>query len=502
MKERSDEEVLVGRFFLVSLLFLMIGGFTGVLMRWGLGLPQYSPFPAFFFFNLITVHPFMLLIGWVSQMFMGVVYYELPKLTGARIYSVRLGYAHLTLQIAGLIMILNPIGLIDALGAFGKLVPKSMTGSVAMFTAYPPLRHTLPVPIGSSLLIVGMGMFFYNIFMTFRSRPRNLYMPKVSWFLVGGSLGLFAGMVLWTFVMVLGIAFPKIEPLFAKELIWLALRVFMQNGVLILLVGFLLLWSMRLWGAPEVYAPKIALIELPLFIPLASFPAHWQHLLSDPVPLWKKIGGTLTAELVLLTFVMTLFNVFLTKRHSRLISSWYAEKAPIANGIEQNFQHNPNEIKVIKRYFVASVLGYTLVCLTGSIQGVLPVNVIIHNTQWVPGHIHIVMLGTLTMVGFTAIYYYIPKITGNAYDVKLANIHLILYLLGVYWMVISLMVAGVRGMEFTPGMVRRAGISYDPRYWPFMFSSLIGLVIILVGLVPFFINLKRMGWRVIRWKLS
>jgi heme/copper-type cytochrome/quinol oxidase subunit 1 len=489
-------DVLVRRFFGVGLIFLFIGGFIGVLMRWGLGLPWYSPFSAAFFFNLITVHPFMLIIGWAATTFMAITYYEFPKLTGARLYSTKLAQLQLALMVIGLLTILNPIGLMDALGILH--ITKELSASVAMFTAYPPLRHTWPVPVGGILLIIGMGLFFFNIIKTFRQRPRGNYLPKVSWFFIGGAITLFLGMILWTAVMILGILMPKLDPLFAKELIWIALRVFLQNGMLITLVGILLLWSMRLWGSPELYSPKVALIELPLFIPLASFPAHLQHLLSDPVPMEKKIIGTLTAELVLLTFVMSIFNVYLTYRHSRLITTWYgAVNGGTAEYSKQTM--NPKEFGVIKRFFIASVVGYTLVCLTGAVQGTLPVNVIVHNTQWVPAHIHIVMLGTLTMIGITALYYYLPRLTGKQYSVRLANIQFVLYVIGVYWMVISLAGAGLRGLEFTSGMVRRAGITYDIRYWPYMFSSLIGLFIILASLVPFIINLLRLGWRIIKW---
>lgn len=453
----SYEPKVAKRFFLAALFFLFVGGFIGVLMRWGLGLPKYAPFPAVFFFNLITVHPFMLLVGWATTMLMGVVYFELPRLTNGMIYSTRLAFTQLYVQVAGLLTIL-------------------FSGSLAMFTAYPPLRHTVLVPVGGILVTLAVGMFALNVIQTIKHRPKrgNPDVPVIAQYFAGGAITLIIGMILWAAVMVVGIAFPRMDALLAKELIWVALRFYLQGGILITLIGVLFLLSCKLWGRPNLYSPGVARIELFLIPPLTVFPAHWQHLLSDPVPIWKKVIGTLTAELVLLTFVMSIFNIYLSAKHG------------VAEG-----PATP-QLKTVRRFFKASVVGYSLVCLTGALQGTLPINVIVHNTQWVAGHIHIVALATLTMLGFTVLYYYLPQITGGAFNAKLANIHLGFFIVGVYWMIISLKLAGLKGLELTAGMVRRAGISYDPLYWPYMFSSLVGLLIILISLPPFLLNLVKM----------
>ena len=84
-------------FVLVSLMYLLIGSFLGVIMvtystEWK-GLEYY----------LIPSHTHINLLGWMSMMIFGVAYHVLPRFSGRLLYSRKLAWVHFVLSQVGLV---------------------------------------------------------------------------------------------------------------------------------------------------------------------------------------------------------------------------------------------------------------------------------------------------------------------------------------------------------------------------------------------------------------
>jgi cytochrome c oxidase subunit I len=82
----------------------------------------------------------------------------------------------------------------------------------------------------------------------------------------------------------------------------------------------------------------------------------------------------------------------------------------------------------------------------GVVNTALPLDFITHDSYWVVGHFHLILMGTvsLTFTGF--IYYMFPLITGKMYDEKLAKIHWVAAFGGIIIVFMTQHVLGLMGM--------------------------------------------------------
>src|SRR5215213_9336405 len=82
----------------------------------------------------------------------------------------------------------------------------------------------------------------------------------------------------------------------------------------------------------------------------------------------------------------------------------------------------------------------------GVVNTALPLDFITHDSYWVVGHFHLILMGTvsLTFTGF--LYYMFPLITGRMYNEKLARIHFVAAFGGVIMVFITQHLLGLYGM--------------------------------------------------------
>ncbi|MGA8916722.1 MAG: cbb3-type cytochrome c oxidase subunit I [Nitrososphaeraceae archaeon] len=82
----------------------------------------------------------------------------------------------------------------------------------------------------------------------------------------------------------------------------------------------------------------------------------------------------------------------------------------------------------------------------GVVNTALPLDFITHDSYWVVGHFHLILMGTvsLTFTGF--LYYLFPLITGRMYNEKAAKVHFALAFAGVTVVFMTQHVLGLYGM--------------------------------------------------------
>ena len=82
----------------------------------------------------------------------------------------------------------------------------------------------------------------------------------------------------------------------------------------------------------------------------------------------------------------------------------------------------------------------------GVVNTALPLDFITHDSYWVVGHFHLILMGTvsLTFTGF--LYYLFPLITGRMYNEKAAKVHFALAFTGVTIVFMTQHVLGLYGM--------------------------------------------------------
>ena len=95
-------------------------------------------------------------------------------------------------------------------------------------------------------------------------------------------------------------------------------------------------------------------------------------------------------------------------------------------------------------------VGFILMFLIGGITGIMhaspPIDYQQHDTYFVVGHFHYVLIGGSLMGLFAAIFYWYPKMFGRIMSEKLGVIHFVLLMLGMNLTFMGFILVGVEGM--------------------------------------------------------
>jgi cytochrome c oxidase cbb3-type subunit 1 len=157
---------------------------------------------------------------------------------------------------------------------------------------------------------------------------------------------------------------------------------------------------------------------LAFFYPLQGI----HHFLYTPIPMFLQYGAvisTIAVELVVATVVINFFGTVVGKQ--RVL----AENLPI-------------------RYFYTGMTFYAITCFQCSLQVTLTFQKLIHFTDWVVGHAHLVMFGVFSLWLFGMMTYLIPKLLKrNWYSATLCEYHYWLSTVGLSIMFIDLTLVGV-----------------------------------------------------------
>ena len=82
----------------------------------------------------------------------------------------------------------------------------------------------------------------------------------------------------------------------------------------------------------------------------------------------------------------------------------------------------------------------------GVVNTQMPLDFITHDSYWVVGHFHLMLMGTVSLAFTGFLYYLFPLITGRMYDERLAKIHFALAFVGVIFVFVTQHLLGLYGM--------------------------------------------------------
>ncbi|MEM2856602.1 MAG: cbb3-type cytochrome c oxidase subunit I [Candidatus Nitrosocaldaceae archaeon] len=82
----------------------------------------------------------------------------------------------------------------------------------------------------------------------------------------------------------------------------------------------------------------------------------------------------------------------------------------------------------------------------GVVNTTLPLDFITHDTYWVVGHFHLMLMGTISMIFFGFTYYIFPFVTGRMYNEKIANVTFALIFTGTIIVFTMHHILGLLGM--------------------------------------------------------
>jgi cytochrome c oxidase cbb3-type subunit 1 len=436
--EELVNEQLVRWYFCTALFFLFVSMLGGILMA--LQLIRHNPLRGIEFFSpgrWRMVHTNAIAYGFLANAFLGAIHWAIPRLTMRPVLSKQLSYF---IYAAWQIVVLSTaVGILfgQAQGVeWGEtpvwIDPLAQAGLllVAINFGWPIIRAKGPVYV---TLWYFMAMFVW----TFLTYAMGNFVPQyfVSGTSAGAVGGLFIHDLVGLFVTPLGWGLMYyFVPILLRKAIW-------SHGLS--LVGF--------WG-------------LAFFYPLQGI----HHFLYTPIPMFLQYGAvisTIAVELVVMTVVINFFGTL-----------WGSGRALVTN--------------IPLRYFYTGMVLYFITCAQCALQVTLTFQALIHFSDWVVGHAHLVMFGVFTMWLYGIMTYLFPRLLKRPWaSQELLEWHYWLSTVGIVLMFLDLTLVGVF-QGFWWASLQPWDVSTDGSY-PFWVFRVVAGLMMFGGLICFIVNIYK-----------
>ena len=408
------ESRLVRWYFYAALLYLFISMTGGVLVA--LQLVHWNPLNGIELFSAgrwRMVHTNAVAYGFLANAFLGSLHWAVPRLTFHRVASRALSYFIFT---AWQVIVLSTAAAIIIGPSFQD----------ARWVADLSRSTHLPMNLGAQGLewgetpfwidpvaLLGLALVAFNFLIPIAKAKSPMYV----------TLWYFMAAFVWTFLTyamgnllpeyaVAGTSAGAIGGLFIHDLV----------GLFVTPLG----WGLMYYFVPimlqkPIWSHGLSLVGfwgLAFFYPLQGI----HHFLYTPIPMFLQYGAvisTIAVELVVATVVINFMGTIWGR--SRVLG----ENLPI-------------------RWFYTGMIYYFITCFQCALQVTLTFQKLIHFTDWVVGHAHLVMFGVFSQWLFGIMTYLFPRLLGRQwYSRKLCEWHYWLSAVGVFVMFLDLGLVGV-----------------------------------------------------------
>jgi cbb3-type cytochrome c oxidase subunit I len=428
-------------FILTAAIWLVFGVLMGLTLALQFVFPDlFRGVPWLVFGRLRQAHTNTVMFAWLSGGMMGLWLYIVPRLTGRRLWSERLG--NLTMILWNLALLVGIIGIL---------------GAETQSREYAELIWIVDVAV---MIVLILNLI--NLYMTIAHRvERKLYVSL--WYISG-------------------------------TLIWMPLLYFIGNvmwnpptGALTGINDTIFNWFyghnvLGLWFTTGLLAVIYYIVpketRTPLYSHFLSLIAFWgiaffytgvgaHHLLWAPIPYWLKTIAVAESIGMILPVVAFMMNIFLTMR-----GNWNRFFASIP-----------------LRFVITGWAAYILVSYQGSHQALRGINLLTHFTQYVPGHAHLSLLFFSASVIMGAAYYIIPRVYDcHIYSRKLANVQYSLYVFGFIFFFGGFLLTGL--VQGTNWLHQGLPIwSVLPGLRPYMALRAAGGILVVISFAAFTFNI-------------
>jgi cytochrome c oxidase subunit 1 len=378
-----------------AIVFLALGGVMGLLValtRW----PAVHLLPADWFYLVLTGHGANVLLFWIIFFEIAVLYLASAVLLNCRLPTPKLAWLAFVLMVVGALL---------------ANVAVLQGESSVMFTSYPPMQAKSHFYLALILFavgaLIGVGIFFATLVVAKDEGTYTGSMPLVTFgALTAAIIAVFtlasgAIILIPTWLWSLGLI-SDIDPLLYKVVWWAMGHSSQQINVsahvsIWYMIGALLLGAQPL----SEKVSRTAFFMYILFLQLAS--AH--HLLAEP-------GMTASWKIVNTSYMMYL-AVMGSMIHGLTVPG-AIEAAQRRNGYDKGvfewLRKAPWGNPAFSGMFLSLVMFGFIGGISGVVLGTEQLNVLMHNTIYVPGHFHGTVVTGTTLAFMAATYLVLPLI--------------------------------------------------------------------------------------------
>jgi cytochrome c oxidase subunit I len=446
-----------------GVLFLLLGGVLALLVtltRW----PAVHLLPADWFYLVLTAHGIDMLIFWIIFFEIAVLYFCASTLLKCRLATPRIAWAAFWLMIVGAIT--NNIAVFKG-------------DSSVMFTSYVPMGAHWAFYLGLIVFAVGALLacfvFLGTLAVGKSEKTYNGSIPLVTFgamtacIIAVFTIASGAIILIPTFLWSVGLI-DHIDSLMYKTVWW----AFGHSSQQINVAAHVSVWyaiAAIVFGAKPLSerVSRGAFLLYIFFLQLAS--AH--HLLADPglTSNWKIFNTSYAMYLAVLASMVHGLTVpgsievaQREKGYDRGLFEWL-RKAPWGN-------------PVFSGMFI-SLIGFGFLGgISGVMMGTEQLNLIIHNTIYVPGHFHATVVVGTTLAFMSLTYFLIPTLFQRELMFpKLAQWQPYLFGLGMSAFAVFMMGAGTLGIPRRHWDITFAGNALAHE-WPGAAYLMLGLMAI------------------------
>jgi cytochrome c oxidase subunit 1 len=459
----------------VAVVFLLVGGIGAILLgltRW----PAIHLLNAEWYYRVLTLHGLNMLIFWILNFEIAVLYFAGTVLLNSRLFSVGLAWTSFLMMLIGAVMVNVAI---------------MMGSSDVLMTSYVPLKAHPSFYLGIILIAVGtlLGVvnYFGTLYIAKRDRTYEGSVPLVVFGATAAAVIAVVTLLHGAIVMIptllwsMGIL-EHIDPAWYRITWWGLGHMSQQVNVCAMVSVWYLLATMTTGAKPlNQVVCRGAFVLYILFINIAS--AH--HLLVDPGvgATWKIWNTSYAMYLAVLASMIHGFTVpaatevaMRKKGYDRGLFGWLAA-AP---------WRNPG----FSGFFLSLVIFGFGGGITGVVLGTQQINIMAHNTLRIPGHFHVTVVGGTTLAFMALTYYVVPLIFQKEFYAKaLCRIQPYVFGAGITLMALGMSFAGSYGVprrhwdvEFTGSLF---STGFDSGAHVMLGLMGIGAVIAFLGLLLF-----------------
>ncbi len=456
---------------LVALLGGVVVGLFQALDHAGVNLyPHLSPVIKSYYHGL-TMHGVLNVLVWTTFFISGFLPFVMVHSLERPLASKGLTWGAFWLMLAGLVL---------------AAIPLVGNAASVLFTFYPPMKAHWAFYVGLTLVVVATWLVTLNLALTYRAwrrehpeerTPLAAFMSLVTFVMwTIASLGIAAEMLFMVIPWSLGLM-KGTDALLARVLFWFTGHPIVYFWLLPAYVSWYVFVPKQAGG--KLYSDPLARLSFIMFLVLST-PLGFHHQFVDPgiQEGWKFVHAVITFA-VFFPSLMTFFNV--------VASLESAGRARGSRGWVMWFLKLPWGDPSVACQVLAMVT-FTFGGVGGLINASFNLNVLVHNSAWIAGHLHLTVgtAVTLTFIGIT--YWLVPVLWGKAlWSRGLALTQAWLWAFGMLIFSHSLHALGLMGMP------RRTMISAAPYVQPEWRSDMmltgIGGSILLLSALLYFLNI-------------
>ena len=472
----AQERKFVGLHLAVAIAALMIGSLMGPLQAFqfsGLDLYPYLEPIIQSYYQGLTLHGVLNALVWTTFFIVGFTCLTTMKGLGRPLSHPRINQIGFWVMVAGLVI---------------TAIPILTNSATVLYTFYPPLKASWAFYLGLTLVVVGSwieGVGFYLTLGQWRRDNPGVRSPFI-------ALGGIINAAMWQ-IATLGVAIEILtmllpwstglidntDPTLARTYFWFTGHPLVYFWLLPAYVSWYGMLPKQVGG--KLFSDSLARLAFWMFL-IVSVPVGFHHQFTDPgVPVtWKWIHALLTYA-VFFPSMLTAFTV--------IASLEFGARRRGGEGLVGWIRALPWKDPSVASQLLAGVL-FMFGGIGGLTNASYNLNLVIHNTTWVPGHFHLTVASavTLSFIGIT--YWMVPHLAKRSlWSPKLALAQAWTWFVG---MIIFSNAMHVLGLLGAPRRSPLGDAQYVPEEWDgHLLRASVGGAILLVSVLMY-------GWIMIK----